>query len=196
MASLLEDEERVRLEGAKWLGANRVSEREFHSWFGLYPRTVVAIAHMCEVSLRDLVKLCWWMHQYPTRKEIKAKGVSASRFVLWVWQTIRALDGALTEVCCQVFCPALTEISLQAPVADEGQVQCAAQISGLVFELHPGHNNHSNVHAKHGPGGFSEVGETVLQLPQEVFRREARSCCSLAASSSANLYGLRPSRNS
>jgi hypothetical protein len=98
MKFLSEEEEHACQQGAAWVGANHLSEHEFHAWFGVYPSTVVAISRLCGVADADIVRVFWWMHHYPTRKEIKAKRVSASRFVRWVWETIALLDGLLSEV--------------------------------------------------------------------------------------------------
>jgi len=85
MTTYTYEEQGACLEGARWVGASALSEHEFHAWFGVYPQTAVLVSRFCDQGMADMVKVLWWMHQYPTRREIKAKGVSASRFVQWVW---------------------------------------------------------------------------------------------------------------
>lgn len=66
--------EEACIEGARWVGVNALSERGFHQWFGVYPRTAVFVSYVCNTSLSDLIRVLWWMHEYPTRKEIRAMG--------------------------------------------------------------------------------------------------------------------------
>jgi hypothetical protein len=93
------DEGVVCREGAQWVGASHLGREAFHEWFGVYPYTAVFLSHLCGMISKDLLKVLWWMRQYPRRRDLTAKRVGPSRFVQWVWATMRSLDSSLPVVC-------------------------------------------------------------------------------------------------
>lgn len=73
--------------------------REFRNQYGVYPRTVAHIAQLrAGLEVAWLVKVLWWLKQYPTDEAIKNQESSPSHFRKVLWGYLVTLLQVLPEV--------------------------------------------------------------------------------------------------
>lgn len=91
----------VLLMGAHWVGRKTITPANFRNQFGVYPLTASWVLAHCPhvgLDLLLLLKVLWWLKQYPTEQDIQNQGVSAAHFRAKLWEILPYLQRVLPEV--------------------------------------------------------------------------------------------------
>lgn len=90
------------LSEAEELVGRSLSVRTFRAHFGVYLKTVLVIVLKLHIDadLGRLLRVLWWLKEYPTDEQLRDKGLSPKNERDHRWRLLELLLTKLPEVSC------------------------------------------------------------------------------------------------